>query len=360
MSDNPLRLRKIHHVELWVGNAKQSSYYFREAFGFSQIAYRGLETHERNDTSFVVRQNKATIVCTAAYAPDSEIQKRVSLRGDSVKDICFLVDDVDATFAEVVRRGAEPVAQPFDMEDEHGKVRRATIATYGDVVHSFVDTSQYSGPFLPGYEEAIIETEDTGILTFDHMVGNVGFGDMETWANWYSDVLGFERFLEFRDDDISTKYSALMSIVMSGHVIKFPINEPAEGLNKSQIEEYLDYHQGPGVQHIAMLTSDILHTVKRLRENGVQFIEVPDTYYEEVPTRVGEIDEQIRDLAALGVLVDRDEDGYLLQLFTQPVMDRPTLFIEIIQRKGSRGFGQGNFHALFESIEREQARRGNL
>lgn len=360
MTDNPLRLRKIHHVELWVGNAKQSSYYFREAFGFSQIAYRGLETHERDETSYVVRQGKATMVCTASYEPDSEIQTRVALRGDSVKDICFEVDDVDGTFAEVVRRGAEPVREPYDVEDEHGKVRRATIATYGDVVHSFVDTSEYDGPFLPGYEEAVVETEDTGILTFDHMVGNVGHGDMETWANWYSDVLGFERFLEFRDDDISTKYSALMSIVMSGHVIKFPINEPADGLNKSQIEEYLDYHKGPGVQHIAMLTSDILRTVRRLRENGVQFIDVPETYYEEVPERVGTIDEQIRDLAELGVLVDRDEDGYLLQLFTQPVMDRPTLFIEIIQRKGSRGFGQGNFQALFESIEREQARRGNL
>ncbi|MDA8017736.1 MAG: 4-hydroxyphenylpyruvate dioxygenase [Thermoanaerobaculia bacterium] len=360
MSDNPLRLRKIHHVELWVGNAKQSSYYFREAFGFSQIAYRGLETLDRQETSFVLRQNKATLVCTASYEPESEIQKRVALRGDSVKDICFAVDDVDTTFAEVVRRGAEPIAEPHDLEDENGKVRRATIATYGDVVHSFIDTSQYDGPFLPGYEQAIVETEDTGILTFDHMVGNVGFGDMEKWANWYSDVLGFERFLEFRDDDISTKYSALMSIVMSGQVIKFPINEPAEGLNKSQIEEYLDYHQGPGVQHIAMLTSDILRTVARLRENGVQFIDVPGTYYEEVPNRVGTIDEQIRDLANLGVLVDRDEDGYLLQLFTQPVMDRPTLFIEIIQRKGSRGFGQGNFQALFESIEREQARRGNL
>lgn len=364
MSKNPLRLRKIHHVELWVGNAKQSSYYFREAFGFSQFAYQGLETHARHETSYALRQGKATLVCTASYDPDSEIQKRVALRGDSVKDICFQVDDVDGTFAEVVRRGAVPVAEPHDVADEDhpewGKVRRATIETYGDVVHSFIDPSEFTGPFLPGYEEAVVETEDTGLLSFDHMVGNVGFGDMETWANWYADVLGFERFLEFTDDDISTKYSALMSIVMSGHVIKFPINEPAEGLNKSQIEEYLDYHQGPGVQHIAMLTSDILRTVRRLRENGVQFIDVPDTYYDEVPSRVGEIDEQIRDLAALGVLVDRDEDGYLLQLFTQPVMDRPTLFIEIIQRKGSRGFGQGNFQALFESIEREQARRGNL
>lgn len=360
MSENPLRLRKIHHVELWVGNAKQASYFYREAFGFSQFAYRGLETHERDETSYALRQGKAVLVCTASYDPQSEIQQRVSLRGDSVKDICFQVDDVDATFREVVKRGAEAVAEPYTVEDEHGKVRRATVATYGDVVHSFIDPGEYDGSFLPGYEEEVMETEDCGLLAYDHMVGNVALGDMEKWANWYSEVLGFDRFLEFTDDDISTKYSALMSIVMSGQAIKFPINEPAEGLNKSQIDEYLEYHRGPGVQHLALLTGDIIRTVSRLRENGVRFIDVPDTYYEEVPNRVGKIDESIRDLARLGVLVDRDQDGYLLQLFTQPVMDRPTLFIEIIQRKGSRGFGQGNFQALFESIEREQARRGNL
>lgn len=362
MSDNPLKLRKIHHVEMWVGNAKQAAYFYRKAFGFRQIAYSGLETGRRGISSFVLEQGQAKLVLTSSFEPDSEINRHVATHGDGVKDICFHVDDTDRTFAEVVERGAEPVAEPYDMQDDHGTVRRATVATYGDTVHSLVSDRQYSGPFLPGYVEEIVETEDAGLLRFDHMVGNVELGKMEYWANWYSNVLGFNRYIQFDDSQISTEYSALMSIVMSdnSYSIKFPINEPAQGRNKSQIEEYLDFYRGPGVQHIAMLTSDIVKTVTRLMENGVKFIAVPDAYYENLPERVGEIDESIRELQPLGILADRDDEGYLLQLFTQPVVDRPTLFFEIIQRKGSRGFGEGNFKALFEAIEREQARRGNL
>lgn len=362
MSENPLRLRKIHHVEMWVGNAKQAAYFYRKAFGFRQIAYAGLETGRRDVCSFAMEQGQAKLVLTSSFDPESEISRHVSLHGDGVKDICFHVDDTDRTFAEVLERGAEPVAEPYDMQDDHGTVRRATIATYGETVHSLVSDKNYSGPFLPGFVEEIVETEDAGLLRFDHMVGNVELGKMEHWATWYSNVLGFNRYIQFDDSQISTEYSALMSIVMSdnSYSIKFPINEPAQGRNKSQIEEYLDFYRGPGVQHIAMLTSDIVKTVTRLMENGVKFIEVPDTYYENLPARVGEIDESIRDLQPLGILADRDDEGYLLQLFTQPVVDRPTLFFEIIQRKGSRGFGEGNFKALFEAIEREQARRGNL
>lgn len=362
MSNNPLRLRKIHHVEMWVGNAKQAAYFYRQAFGFSQIAYQGLETGERSRCSYVLRTGQAVLVLTSSYDPDSEIWTHVRQHGDGVKDICFHVNDVDETFAEVVGNGAEVVAAPFDMQDDNGRVRRATVKTYGETVHSFVGIDDYYGPFLPGYIEDIVETEDAGLLRYDHMVGNVELGKMEFWANWYEKVLGFKRYIHFGEDQIATEYSALMSIVMSdnSYAIKFPINEPADGLKKSQIEEYLDFYRGPGVQHLAMLTADIVKTVKRLRDNGVRFIEVPGTYYEALPERVGEIDESYDELRPLGVLVDRDEEGYLLQLFTMPVMDRPTLFFEIIQRKGSKGFGEGNFKALFESIEREQAKRGNL
>jgi 4-hydroxyphenylpyruvate dioxygenase len=347
---------------MWVGNAYQAAYFYRNAFGFRQIAYSGLETGLRDRCSFVLEQEQARLVLTSSFDPDSEINHHVRRHGDSVKDICFHVDDVDATYAATLERGAESAREPWDMEDDHGTVRRATIHTYGDTVHSMVSDKGYHGPFLPGYVEEVIETEDAGLLRFDHMVGNVELGKMDHWANWYSDVLGFKRLLAFDDEQISTEYSALMSIVMSdnSYAVKFPINEPAPGRKKSQIDEYLEYNRGPGVQHIAMLTRDIVKTVTRLMENGVRFIEVPDAYYEALPERVGEIDERIKDLQPLGVLVDRDEEGYLLQLFTQPVVDRPTLFFEIIQRKGSRGFGEGNFKALFEAIEREQARRGNL
>ena len=362
IEENPLRLRKIHHVEMWVGNARQAAYFYRRAFGFRQIAYAGLETGRRDECSFVMEQGQARLVLTSSFDPNSEISRHVSQHGDGVKDICFHVRDTDRTFQFTLEHGAEAAREPYDLEDEHGKVRRATIKTYGDTVHSLVSDSGYNGPFLPGYVEDVVETEDAGLLRFDHIVGNVELGKMDYWANWYANVLGFKRLLQFDDEQISTEYSALMSIVMSdnSYAIKFPINEPATGRHKSQIEEYLEFYRGPGVQHIAMLTRDIVKTVSHLMANGVRFIEVPDTYYEALPARVGEIDESIRELQPLGILVDRDHEGYLLQLFTQPVVDRPTMFFEIIQRKGSRGFGEGNFKALFEAIEREQAKRGNL
>ncbi len=362
MTDNPLKLRKIHHVEMWVGNAKQAAYFYRKAFGFSQIAYAGLETGVRDRCSYALEQGQAKLLLTSSFDPDSEISEHVRRHGDGVKDICFHVGETDKTFEETLKRGAEPVREPWDMEDENGVVRRATIKTYGDTVHSFVSDKGYRGPFLPGYVADPVPTEDAGLLRFDHMVGNVELGKMEFWADWYSDVLGFKRYIHFGEDQISTEYSALMSIVMSdnSYAIKFPINEPAIGRRKSQIDEYLDFYRGPGVQHLAMLTRDIVKTVTRLMDAGVRFIEVPDAYYDALPERIGEIDESVRDLQPLGILADRDHEGYLLQLFTQPVVDRPTLFFEIIQRKGSRGFGEGNFKALFEAIEREQAKRGNL
>jgi 4-hydroxyphenylpyruvate dioxygenase len=362
MSDNPLRLRSIHHVELWVGNAKQAAYYYRQAFGFSQFAYAGLETGRRDAASYALQQGKARLVLTTPLAPEGETSEHVARHGDGVRDIAFHVDDADAAFTEAVRRGARPVREPADRRDAHGAVRQASVAAYGDTVHSFISHGDYRGPFLPGYEAREAAGRDAGLLRIDHMVGNVGLGEMNAWADWYGRVLGFKRYITFDDKDISTEYSALMSIVMSddSYAIKFPINEPAAGRRKSQIEEYLDYYRGPGCQHIALLTNDIIATITRLRENGVEFLSVPDSYYEALPGRVGGIDEAIDTIRQLRILVDRDEEGYLLQLFTKPVQDRPTLFFEIIQRKGSRGFGKGNFRALFESIEREQALRGNL
>jgi 4-hydroxyphenylpyruvate dioxygenase len=362
MADNPLRLKSIHHVEFWVGNARQAAYYYRQAFGFSAFAYAGLETGRRAAASYALQQGKARIVLTTPYGPDDPISDHVRLHGDGVRDICFHVDDADAAFAEAVARGAEPVRQPADLADEHGAVRHAAIATYGHTIHSFVSTGNYRGPFLPGYVEHHAPGRDAGLLRFDHMVGNVELGRMNEWADWYSRVLGFSRYITFDDKDISTEYSALMSIVMTddSFAIKFPINEPAPGRKKSQIDEYLDFYRGPGVQHLALLTTDIVATVRTLRANGVEFLAVPDSYYDALEARVGRIDEAVDTVREFGLLVDRDDEGYLLQLFTKPVEDRPTLFFEIIQRKGSRGFGKGNFKALFESIEREQARRGNL
>ncbi len=369
MSDNPLELKRIHHIEFWVGNAKQAAFFYRNAFGFSQFAYSGLETGERDRTSHALEQNEARFVFTSPLKKeDHEIQEHLTRHGDGVRDIAFEVADADRAFAAALERGAEPAVEPYDMEDEHGVVRRAAIKTYGDTIHSLISHNggvkgkKYDGPFLPGFEPLNLPGESVGIQRVDHIVGNVELGKMNYWADWYSNILGFNRYISFDDKDISTEYSALMSIVMSdnSYAIKFPINEPADGRKKSQIEEYLDYYNGPGVQHIAMLTDDILATVQRLRDCGVEFLEVPDTYYEELPQRVGKIDESIDAVHDLGILVDRDEEGYLLQLFTKPVEDRPTLFYELIQRKGSRGFGKGNFKALFESIEREQELRGNL
>jgi 4-hydroxyphenylpyruvate dioxygenase len=360
--DNPLRLRQIHHIEFWVGNAKQAAFYYREAFGFSQFAYAGLETGRRDACSYALEQGKARFVLTTPLTPDGPIAEHIRLHGDGVKDIAFQVDDADAAFEAAVSRGARPAVEPFEAGDQQGRVRRASVHTYGDTIHSFISSDDYRGPFLPGYEARRIPGRDAGILRVDHIVGNVELGRMNEWADWYSNVLGFKRYISFDDKDISTEYSALMSIVMSddSYSIKFPINEPAGGKRKSQIEEYLEYYRGPGVQHIALLSTDITETVSVLRDHGVEFLRVPASYYELLPSRVGEIDEALETISKLGILVDRDEDGYLLQLFTRAVEDRPTLFFEIIQRKGSRGFGKGNFKALFEAIEREQALRGNL
>ncbi len=362
MPDNPLKLRQIHHVEFWVGNAKQAAFYYRRAFGFSEFAYTGLETGSREMTAYALSQGRVRFVLATPVTPDHPAAEHLRLHGDGVRDIVFQVDDADRAFEEAVRRGAVPAIEPHDASDSHGRVRRAAIHTYGDTLHSFLALDDYRGPFLPGYVERSVPGQPVGILRVDHVVGNVELGKMDYWADWYSHVLGFKRFISFDDKDINTEYSALMSIVMSDDsaAIKFPINEPATGRRKSQIDEYLDYYRGPGVQHIALQTTDIEQTVTALRGNGVEFLAVPASYYELLPSRVGQIDEAIDMIRSLGILVDRDDEGYLLQLFTRPVEDRPTLFFELIQRKGSRGFGKGNFRALFEAIEREQALRGNL
>jgi 4-hydroxyphenylpyruvate dioxygenase len=360
--NNPLRLRSIHHVAIWCGNAKQTAYFYRNAMGFSQIAYAGLETGSRDVTSYTLRQGKATLVLSTPMCTDGLMQEHIRKHGDSVRDIAFLVDDTDAAFAEATSRGARRLVEPRDLSDDRGAVRYAAFATYGDTIHSLISYKGYNGPFLPGYRSAAAPGRDAGLLRIDHIVGNVELGRMNQWADFYTNVCGFHRYINFDDKDISTEYSALMSIVMSddSQSVKFPINEPAPGRRKSQIQEYLDYNCGPGVQHIAIQTKDILTTVAKLRENGVEFLEVPDTYYDALPSRVGEIREDLESIRRLRILVDRDDEGYLLQLFTKPVQDRPTLFYEIIQRAGSRGFGKGNFKALFEAIEAEQARRGNL
>lgn len=362
MTENPLGLKKIHHIEFWVGNAKQAAYYYRHAFGFSQIAYSGLETGRREATSYALAQGKARLLLTTPLRAESEISEHVRRHGDGVRDIALHVEDANFAFREAVKRGARPHEEPREERDEHGTIRRAAIRTYGETVHSLISYHGYAGPFLPGYAAASAPGRDLGIVRIDHIVGNVELGRMSEWADFYSDVFGFKRYITFDDEDISTEYSALMSIVMSddSHAVKFPINEPAEGKRKSQIQEYLEAYDGPGVQHIALLCKNVVETVGAMRDNGVEFLRVPDSYYEELGERVGEIGEPLGALKDLGVLVDRDQEGYLLQIFTKPVEDRPTVFFEIIQRKGSRGFGKGNFRALFESIEQEQARRGNL
>jgi 4-hydroxyphenylpyruvate dioxygenase len=368
-SQNPLGLKKIHHVEFYVGNAKQAEFYYRKAFGFGRAAYSGLETGNRETTSYVLRQNRVNFVLTTPLNPDHPAAEHIRLHGDGVRDIAFQVEDADHAFNEAVKRGATAVVEPHDWKDANGSVRHAAIATYGDTIHSFISYNtannghNYSGPFLPGFEAQEVAGEETGIVLVDHIVGNVELGKMNYWCDFYRDVLGFFRYITFDDKDISTEYSALMSIVMSdgGHNIKFPINEPAESKKgKSQIQEYIDFYRSAGAQHIALLCKDIVHTVGMLEKNGVEFLRVPDTYYEELPQRFADFDENIDDLKRLGILVDHDEEGYLLQIFTKPVEDRPTVFYEILQRKGCKGFGKGNFKALFVSIEEEQRRRGNL
>jgi 4-hydroxyphenylpyruvate dioxygenase len=379
-AQNPLGLKKIHHVEFYVGNAKQAEFYYRKAFGFSRAGYSGLETGNRETASYLMRQVNINFVLTTPLSPEHPAAEHIKQHGDGVRDIAFQVEDADQAFAEAVKRGAKPVTEPHDWSDENGSVRHAAIATYGDTIHSFISygvssphvskgsanghsTYDYHGPFLPGFVEQKVEGDGVGIMLVDHIVGNVELGKMNHWCDFYRDVLGFFRYITFDDKDISTEYSALMSIVMSdgGHNIKFPINEPAESKKGiSQIQEYINYYRSAGAQHIALLCRDIRSTVTKLAENGVEFLTVPDTYYAELPSRVGEIDEDIESLKKLGILVDRDEEGYLLQIFTKPVEDRPTVFYEILQRKGCKGFGKGNFKALFVSIEEEQRRRGNL
>jgi len=362
MSVPPIAIRAVHHVEIWAGNAKQAAYYYRKGFGFSQIAYAGLETGLQDRTSYCLAEGKVRLVLSSPLAPDGVMGQFLDRHGDGVRDIAFLVDDADAAFALAVARGAEPLQAPIDRSDEHGSVRHAAIHTYGDVVHSFISLKDYQGCFLPGYREQRLEEAGFGFKLIDHIVGNVEEGKMDYWREWYERVLGWTQFLSFDDKDISTEYTALRSKVMASPTanIRFPINEPAKGLKKSQIDEYLEFNGGAGSQHIALLTGDIIATVSKLKAAGIDFLTVPGSYYDALPQRIGAIDEELSVLAKLGVLVDRDDKGYLLQLFTKPVEDRPTLFIEIIQRKGSNSFGKGNFRALFESIEREQAKRGTL
>jgi 4-hydroxyphenylpyruvate dioxygenase len=362
MTMNPLPLKAIHHVELLVGNAKQAAFYYRRAFGFSQLAYAGPETGVREQASYVLQQGDIHLVVSTPLFADDPMAEHLRKHGDGVLDIAFRVDDVDRCFADSLQRGARSAVEPHTRIDAEGQIRRAKIRAYGDTLHSFISLADYAGPFLPGYQTRRIPAAGVGLQEIDHIVGNVEEGRMNDWGTFYDRVLGFHQFMSFDDKDISTEYSALRSKVMtdSSNSIKFPINEPAAGRRKSQIQEYLDYNAGAGVQHIALLTDDIVHTVSLLKENGVEFLDVPDTYYDVIAERVGEVAEDHDDIRRLKILVDQDEKGYLLQIFTKPVEDRPTLFYEIIQRAGCAGFGKGNFKALFESIEREQKLRGNL
>lgn len=359
-----LPLKGTDHIELYVGNAKQSAHYYQHAFGFDRVAYSGPETGNREAASYVLQQGKVRLVLTTALNPNGDIAAHVQRHGDGVKVLALWVDDAAKSYDETIKRGAISAAKPKRMQDEFGEVVLASIRTYGDTVHTFVQRGDYKGPFLPGYvsSASTFKTAPTGLLHVDHCVGNVELGDMNKWVKFYEDVMGFKLLLTFDDHDISTEYTALMSKVVSNRneYIKFPINEPAQGKKRSQVDEYLDYYQGAGVQHIAIATNDIIRTVTELRSRGVEFLTIPANYYESLIERVGKIDEDVTPLKALNILVDRDEEGYLLQIFTKPVEDRPTLFFEIIQRKGAKSFGKGNFKALFEAIEREQAIRGTL
>jgi 4-hydroxyphenylpyruvate dioxygenase len=359
-----LPLNGTDHIEFYVGNAKQSAYYYQAAWGYELVAYAGPETGVREKASYALKQGKVVLILTTAMSPESDISDHVKQHGDGVKFLSLWVDDATKSYEETIKRGAVSHMEPTRFEDENGYVIISAIKTYGETIHKFVERSNYNGTFLPGYEEPNhkIYSTPVGLKHIDHCVGNVELGKMDEWVKFYEDVLGFRLLLTFDDDDISTEYSALMSKVVSNGngYVKFPINEPADGKRKSQIEEYLDFYKSAGVQHIAVATDDILHTIGELRQRGIEFLYVPDTYYEDLLDRVGDIKESIEDLKKHNILVDRDDEGYLLQIFTKPVEDRPTLFFEIIQRCGAQSFGKGNFKALFESIEREQERRGNL
>jgi 4-hydroxyphenylpyruvate dioxygenase len=364
IAEDFLPLKGTDHVEFYVGNARQSAYFYRAAFGMSLVAYAGPETGRRDRASYVLQQGKVRFVLTTALRPDSEIAAHVHKHGDGVKAIALWVDDARKAWEETTKRGARSVQEPAVSEDPDGRVVTASIAAYGDTIHTFVERGDYRGAFFPGYRSMPTDpvARPVGLLHVDHIVGNVGWNAMNEWVDFYANVMGFSLYQHFDDKDISTEYSALMSKVMANGngYVKFPINEPAEGRKKSQIEEYLEFYGGPGVQHIALATKNILETVSSMQEQGVSFLTVPHTYYAELQDRVGKIDEPVDELEKLGILVDRDDEGYMLQIFTRPVEDRPTVFYEIIQRKGSRSFGKGNFKALFEAIEREQELRGNL
>jgi len=363
MGDDFLPIKGTDYVELYVGNAKQAAAFYQHCLGFKLIAYAGPETGERAHVSYVLQQNKIRLVLTTALA-GGEIARHVDLHGDGVKVLALWVDDARKSFDETVARGAEVAHPPMVLDDSFGQVVTASIKTYGDTIHTFVERKHYNGVFMPGYHPKIspIEIKPIGLQYIDHCVGNVELGDMNKWVEYYQRVMGFKLLITFDDADISTAYSALMSKVVSNGngYVKFPINEPAQGKKKSQIEEYLEFYGGPGVQHIAMATDDIVFTVRELRDRGIEFLHVPTTYYDDAAGRIGSIEEDIDELRELNILIDRDEEGYLLQIFTKPIQDRPTLFFEIIERNGATSFGKGNFKALFESIEREQALRGNL
>jgi 4-hydroxyphenylpyruvate dioxygenase len=362
---NPLAQIDWDHVEFYVGNAKQAANYYMSAFGFEQLAYAGPETGVRDRVSYLLQQNKLRFVLTASLLPDDEIARHVSLHGDGIKDVAILVEDANAAFEMAVRGGARVIEAPRILEDASGRLVRATIATYGETVHSFIQRDGYAGVFAPGFVEArksIAMAHSPNLLYIDHCVGNVGWGEMDQWGDFYARVFGFSQLVSFDDKDISTEFTALRSKVMTDarHRVKFPINEPAQGKKKSQIEEYLDFYRGAGVQHMAIRTEDIAETIRALKSNGVEFLDTPDSYYDMLEEQVGRIDEAMETLRELRILVDRDDMGYMLQIFTKPLQDRPTLFFEIIQRKGSLSFGKGNFKALFVSIEREQEKRGTL
>ncbi|TYP77058.1 4-hydroxyphenylpyruvate dioxygenase [Aquimarina intermedia] len=359
-----LPLLGTDYVELYVGNAKQAAYYYQTAWGFEPIAYAGLETGLKDRVSYVLQQDRIRLVLTSPLQPDGAINQHINAHGDGVKVVALWVDDATKSYEETVKRGAKSYFEPRTDSDQNGKVVTSGIHTYGETVHIFVERKNYNGVFLPGYTKWTkpYKTESTGLKYIDHMVGNVGWNEMNKWCEFYAKVMGFAQLVSFDDKDISTEYTALMSKVMSNGNgrIKFPINEPAEGRKKSQIEEYIDFYNGAGVQHMALATDNIIETVSSLKARGVDFLTVPSSYYDTVLDRVGEIDEELEPLKELGILIDRDDEGYLLQIFTKPVLDRPTMFFEIIQRKGAQSFGKGNFKALFEAIEREQEERGTL
>lgn len=359
-----LPLQGTDYVEFYVGNAKQAAHYYKTAFGFQSLAYAGPETGVKDRVSYAIRQNKLTFVLTTPLRKGNEIADHIAKHGDGVKMLALKVEDATSAWEETTKRGGKSYMMPTTLKDDNGELVMSGIHTYGDTIHLFIERKNYSGPFMPGYRkwESAYNPPDTGLLYVDHCVGNVGWNQMNPWVKFYEDVMGFKNILSFDDKDISTEYSALMSKVMSNGngYVKFPINEPAAGKKKSQVEEYLEFYEGEGCQHIALATHNIIETVSALKSRGVEFVKIPASYYATVLDRVGHIDEDLQPLKELGILIDKDDEGYLLQIFSKPVEDRPTLFFEIIQRKGAKSFGKGNFKALFEAIEREQAERGNL